>query len=257
MRFQGYVEPTHRNSWGNTRDSQMTHLLECRSVGLDYPTDEGILRLYGEGISFSVQEGSFVSVVGGSGWGKSTLVNLLLGFERPTRGRIFANGEDITSLTFVKRYAKITTSVVFQRPTALPQLTVLQNLHLALGMSRIPRKEREQRIDEAMHFFGLENLAHSRPDSLSAGQRRRVDLARALAVRPQLMVLDEPTGDLDSSSANLVIPLLRGVNREHGTTVLMTTALPRHASTSKNQIHLRPPTIISRHGGILAGSQHV
>ena len=235
----------------------MTHILECRGVGLDYPTNDGILRLYGEGVSFAIEEGSFVSIVGGSGWGKSTLVNLLLGFEKPTRGSIFANGENVTSRSFVSRCAKIPTAVVFQRPTSIPQLTVLQNLHLALSMVRIPKKEREDRIEEAMHFFGLENLAHSRPDSLSAGQRRRVDLARALAVRPRLMVLDEPTGDLDSSSANLVTPLLKGVSREHGTTILMTTALPRHASTAKNQIHLRPPTIVSRHEGMLAGSQHV
>jgi len=235
----------------------MTHLLECNSLGLDYPSNDGVLRLYGDGISFTIQEGSFTSIVGGSGWGKSTLVNLVLGFERPSRGSIFFAGDNVTNLSFVRRCTKVKTAVVFQRPTAVPQLTVLQNLHLALSMLRIPKSERDERIEEAMNFFGLENLAHSRPDLLSAGQRRRVDLARALAVRPQFLVLDEPTGDLDSSTANLVIPLLRGVNREHGTTILMTTALPRHASSSKNQVHLRPPTLLAPRSRILAGSVHV
>lgn len=235
----------------------MNHLLECKSVGLDYQANDGVLRLYGEGISFVVEEGSFLSIVGGSGWGKSTLVNLVLGFEKPSRGNIYFNGENVTNYSFVRRCAKIRTAVVFQRPTAIPQLTVIQNLHLALSMLKVPKRERDERIGEAMNFFGLENLAHSRPDSLSAGQKRRVDLARALAVRPQFLVLDEPTGDLDSSSANLVIPLLRGVNKEHGTTILMTTALPRHASNSKSQVHLRPPSLIEPSDAILAGRAHV
>jgi ABC-type lipoprotein export system ATPase subunit len=87
----------------------------------------------------------------------------------------------------------------------------------------------------------LEKLSHSYPDSLSAGQKRRIDLARALAAKPRFLVLDEPTGDLDSSVTNLVMPLLRGLNKDHGMTILMTTALARHASAAKHQIHLRPP----------------
>lgn len=210
------------------------------------------MRLYGEGVSFVVEEGAFVSVVGGSGWGKSTLVNLVLGLERPVRGSIHIRGENVTSQSFVNRCARVKTAAVFQRPTAVPHLTVLQNLHLALSMFGIPRRDREERIHEAIRFFGLENLTHSRPDSLSAGQKKRIDLARALAVQPEFLVLDEPTGDLDSSMANLVMPLLRGVNREHRTTILMTTAIPRHASTTNNQVHLRPPVLHARQTGVMA-----
>src|SRR5690349_3271069 len=101
----------------------MTHLLACTSLGLDYLANDGVLRLYGEGISFAVEGGSFISIVGGSGWGKSTLVNLILGFEKPSRGNIYFNGEEVTNLSFVRRCAKIRTAVVFQRPTAIPQLT--------------------------------------------------------------------------------------------------------------------------------------
>ena len=235
----------------------MNHLLECKSLGLEYPTNDGILRLYGEGVSFTIGEGGFVSVIGGSGWGKSTLVNLVLGFEKPTRGSVYSRGRDSTSLSFVKRWTTVRTAVVFQRPTALPQLTVLQNLHLALSMLSIPKRDRDERIRESIQFFGLENLSHSRPDVLSAGQRRRVDLARALAVRPQFLILDEPTTDLDSSTANLLIPLLKGLNREHGTAILMTTAILRQASTTKNQVHLHPPSFVSRQPRIVAQSDHV
>src|SRR5437879_11810381 len=87
----------------------------------------------------------------------------------------------MTEQSFVKRSSRVKTAAVFQRPTALPQLTVLQNLHLALSMVGIPKRDRDERIKEAMTFFGLEKLSHSYPDSLSAGQKRRVDLARALA----------------------------------------------------------------------------
>jgi ABC-type multidrug transport system ATPase subunit len=219
----------------------MKTLLECRSITVAYPIVDGVLRLYGEGVSFTLEEGGFLSVVGGSGWGKSTLVNIVLGLEKPTRGIVQLDGENMTEQSFVKRSARVKTAAVFQRPTALPQLTVLQNLHLALSMMGIPKRDRDERIKDAMAFFGLEKLSHSYPDSLSAGQKRRIDLARALAAKPRFLVLDEPTGDLDSSVTNLVMPLLRGLNKDHGMTILMTTALPRHASTAKHQIHLRPP----------------
>jgi ABC-type lipoprotein export system ATPase subunit len=235
----------------------MNHLLELKSVTLDYPTSDGVLKLYGDGVSLTLEEGAFVSIVGGSGWGKSTLVNLILGLERPSRGSIHIRGENVTACSFVNRCERVRIAAVFQRPTAVPHLTVLQNLHLALSMLGIPRSEREERIREAIGFFGLENLSHSRPDSLSAGQKKRIDLARALAVRPEFLVLDEPTGDLDASIANLVMPLLRGINRDHGTTILMTTAMPRHASTTKNQVHLRAPNFLTRESGIVIRGEHV
>src|SRR5207244_9837607 len=102
---------------------------------------------------------------------------------------------------------------VFQRPTALPQLTVLQNLHLALSMMGIPKRDRDERIKEAMTFFGLEKLSHSYPDSLSAGQKRRIDLARALAAKPRFLVLHEPTRDLDSSVTDLVMLLIMSLKK--------------------------------------------
>ena len=124
-------------------------------------------------------------------------------------------------------------------------MTVSQNLHLALSLAGVPRKERDERIKEALAFFGLDKIEKSHPDGLSAGQRRRIDLARALATKPELLVIDEPTGDLDGSATNLLIPLLRGLNRNQGTTIFMTTALPRQASQARHQVHLRPPTYLT------------
>lgn len=208
---------------------------------MDYTTSQGVLRLYDEGVSLTMDEGDFLAVLGGSGWGKSTLVNIVLGLERPSRGAVYFRGEDVTQRSFVKRSSSVRTAAVFQRSTALPQMTVVQNLRLALSLAGVPRRQREERIKESMNFFGLEGISRSYPEGLSAGQKRRIDLARALAVRPDFLVLDEPTGDLDSSASNLVIPLLRGLNRDHGVSIFMTTALPRHATSARHQIHLRPP----------------
>ena len=223
----------------------MTHIVETVSVKMDYPYSDGTLHLYDEGVSFKATRGDFVALLGGSGWGKSTLVNLVLGLEKPSDGSIYFNGEDVTRSSFVKRCSLIRTAVVFQRPTAIPQLTVTQNLSLALSMMGVPQRERDGRVQEALGFFGLEKLSRAYPDSLSAGQRKRIDLARALAVRPELLVLDEPSGDLDTSATNLVMPLLRGLSKDHGTTVLMTTAIPRHASTAHQVFHLKPPGFIT------------
>ncbi len=223
----------------------MTPLIETVSVRMDYPHSDGILKLYDDGVSVKVDNGDFVAVLGGSGWGKSTLVNVVLGLEKPTGGTVYFKGEDVTRSSFVKRCSLVRTSAVFQRPTAIPQLTVSQNLSLAVSMAGIPKEERDGRVRESAAFFGLEKVTRLYPDSLSAGQRKRIDLARALAVRPQLLVLDEPAGDLDSSTSNLVMPLLRGLNRDHGTAIFMTTALPRYASSARQLVHLKPPGFIT------------
>lgn len=223
----------------------MNYLVETVSVKMDYPRSDGVLQLYDEGVSIRLAQGDFVAVLGGSGWGKSTLVNVILGLEKPTGGSIHFNGEDVTRSSFVKRCSLVKTAAVFQRPTAVPQLTVAQNLSLALSMAAVPKNERNERIRESLAFFGLDGITRAYPESLSAGQRKRIDLARALAVRPQLLVLDEPTGDLDTSAANIVIPLLRGLNKDHGTTILMTTAMPRYASTAHQLVHLKPPGFIT------------
>src|SRR5207244_5839610 len=120
------------------------------------------------------------------------------------------DGENVTEQSFVKRSSRVKTAAVFQRPTALPQLTVLQNLHLALSMMGIPKRDRDDRTKEAMTFFGLEKLSRSYPYSLSAGQKRRVGLARGLGAKPRFRVCDGRTGSLECLLTNLRTPLLRG-----------------------------------------------
>src|SRR5881409_3384104 len=120
----------------------MSSVIETRSVVVEYPSVKGILRLYDQGVSLKVDQGDFTAVLGGSGWGKSTLVNVILGLEKPTAGTVYFGGEDVTKHSFVKRCDLVKTGAVFQRPTALPQLTVKQNLSLALALAGIPKRER-------------------------------------------------------------------------------------------------------------------
>lgn len=224
----------------------MTILIDARSLSIEYLTNQGILKLYGNGVSFNMHDGDFLAVLGGSGWGKSSLINLVLGMEKPTAGAIYLRGKDVTENSMVKRHSLARIAAVFQRPTSLPDMTVVQNLQLALSLARVSRKDQDERIKEALSFFGLQKFSGAYPDKLSAGQRRRIDLARAVAVRPELLVLDEPSCDLDSSASNLVMPLLRGLNKEHGTSIFMTTAIPRQAASATRSLHLIPPVLVTQ-----------
>jgi len=223
----------------------MIPLVEARSVQVDYPHERGVLRLYDEGVSVTVKDGDFTAILGGSGWGKSTLVNIILGLEKATAGAVSFRGEDVTRKSFLKRRDLVKTAAVFQRPTALPQLTVSQNLSLALSLAGVPKGVRRERVEESLEFFGLDSFSEAYPDSLSAGQRRRIDLARALAVRPELLVIDEPTGDLDSSASTLLLPLLRGLSNDHQISILITTAQPRCAAEAHHIVRLRPPLFLT------------
>src|SRR5437867_11441955 len=116
----------------------MSSVIETRSVVVEYPSVKGILRLYDQGVSLKVDEGDFTAVLGGSGWGKSTLVNVILGLEKPNAGTVYFGGKDVTHNSFVKRCQLVKTAAVFQRPTASPQRTVSQNLRLALARASVP-----------------------------------------------------------------------------------------------------------------------
>ncbi len=229
----------------------MIPLVEARSVQVDYPHETGVLRLYDEGVSVTLKDGDFTAILGGSGWGKSTLVNIILGLEKATAGAVSFRGEDVTRKSFLKRRDLVKTAAVFQRPTALPQLTVSQNLNLALSLAGVPKGVRRERVEESLEFFGLDSFSEAYPDSLSAGQRRRIDLARALAVRPELLVIDEPTGDLDSSASTLLLPLLRGLSKDHQISILITTAQPRCAAEAYHIVRLRPPLFLTSENQVI------
>ena len=198
--------------------------IELRSVTKDYQTPAGSFTAL-RGIDLTVQPGEFVAVVGKSGSGKSTLLNLLAGIDRPTAGKVIVNGTPIHSLSEdqVAIWRGRNVGVVFQFFQLLPTLTVQENLLLAMDFcGAIPSAQRERRAGELLELVGVTDQAGKLPSALSGGQQQRAAIARSLANDPPVLVADEPTGNLDTVNANLVLELFQQF-AQAGKTVLMVT----------------------------------
>jgi len=178
-----------------------------------------------ESIAFTVARGEFVAIVGESGIGKSTLLNLVAGLERADSGTIHVDGVDIASLsddalTLLRRHRM---GFVFQSFHVLPYLSVAQNVALPLALLGMHGDDANARTLEMLRAVGLETRAHARPRELSGGELQRVAIARALVHRPAIVLADEPTGNLDPDNGGEVIALLRGCATENGATVMLAT----------------------------------
>jgi putative ABC transport system ATP-binding protein len=175
-------------------------------------------------VSMRVAEGCFLSVVGRSGSGKSTLLNLIGGLDRPTSGHIRFGGKDLAALgrRGLAEHRRCRVGMVFQSFNLIPHRTALENVVLALVFGRVPRGERRPRATALLRRVGLGARLDHRPGELSGGEAQRVAIARALANRPDMLLMDEPTGNLDTTTAGEIISLIRELNRE-GLTVMMVT----------------------------------
>ena len=174
-------------------------------------------------VSFSVEEGSFVAIVGTSGSGKSTLLHLIGGVDRPTEGSVFVDGKDIFEMneSGLSEYRRRTVSVIYQFYNLLPMLNVKANITLPLELDgKLPDGKR---LDEILRFLGLEEKRFHYPDQLSGGQQQRVASARSLMTSPKLLLADEPTGNLDSRNSAEIISLLKKSNRKLKQTILLVT----------------------------------
>jgi putative ABC transport system ATP-binding protein len=216
---------------------------------------EQLTKIYGAGgtavtaldrINLSVNAGEFVAVMGPSGCGKSTLLHLLGGLDRPTSGRVMIDGHDLTDLNDDKltelRRRKI--GFVFQFFNLIPVLTAAENAALPLTLDGAKAAEAKAKAAEWLTKVGLENRLHSRPDQLSGGQQQRVAVARALVAEPALVLADEPTGNLDTKSADEIAALLHQVSDDWGRAVLMVTHDPRIAAYADRIVFLKDGTIV-------------
>lgn len=193
-------------------------------------------------VSFEVGEGDFVSIVGRSGSGKSTLLNLIAGLDRASAGQIVFKDEEVTSMSRrqLALYRRFSIGIVFQSFNLIPHRTALENVTLALTFGRVPRRERKPGAAHLLGLVGLQARLDHKPGELSGGEAQRVAIARALANKPAVLLLDEPTGNLDSGTSQEIIGLVSRLNRADGLTVLMVTHEQDIADqVSTKVVHLR------------------
>jgi len=193
------------------------------------------------GVSFAVDKGEFTVVMGPSGSGKTTLLNLIGAIDKPTSGRVFIDGRDITTLgegelTKLRRH-KI--GFIFQFYNLIPALTAMENIELPMLTAGVPRKEAAKRALYLLETVGLRERAEHLPDELSGGEQQRVTIARALANKPTVILADEPTGDLDTKTGMEVVHVLYDTAKEQNATVIVVTHDPIIAEKADRLIHMR------------------
>jgi putative ABC transport system ATP-binding protein len=193
------------------------------------------------GVSFSVQEGEFVSIVGPSGSGKSTLFYLLGGLTKATSGRVIIGGDDFAQMSDAQRTAlrKKRIGFVFQKFNLLPTLTARDNIAIAREIAGKNGSIDNDFLQKVATLLGIEDRLDHRPSELSGGQQQRVALARALVNQPSIILADEPTGNLDTQNSEIVLKMLRDANKEFGQTVLMITHNPEAAEFGDRVLHMR------------------
>ena len=193
---------------------------------------ENLSKVYGKGdnkvkavddISFSVEKGEFVAIIGASGSGKSTLLHLLGGVDRPTLGKVYIEGQDIYSLNDDKLaiFRRRQVGLIYQFYNLIPVLNVVENITLPCNLDG--KQINEKRLDDLLKTLGLENRKNNLPNQLSGGQQQRVSIGRAMMNEPALMLADEPTGNLDSKASEEIISLLRLSNKKYNQTVIIIT----------------------------------
>jgi putative ABC transport system ATP-binding protein len=193
-----------------------------------------------ERVEIRINRGEFCALMGPSGSGKSTLLHLIAGMDKPTEGQLLVLGEEpaLMSESSIARWRNNHLGFVFQAFNLIPVLTALENVELPLKLTSLPKAQRRENALTALRLVGLEERQHHFPRQLSGGQEQRVAIARAIVTDPDIILADEPTGNLDANSAREVLTLLQRLNREFNKTILMVTHDPHSAAAASRLIHL-------------------
>jgi len=191
-------------------------------------------------VSFTIAEGEFLALMGPSGSGKSTLLNLIAGIDKADTGTILVGGTDITSLSEgeLASWRAAHVGFIFQFYNLMPVLTALENVELPLLLTHLTKKERREHVEMVLSVVGLADRMDHYPSQLSGGQQQRVAIARAIVTDPEILVADEPTGDLDRVSAEDILNLMDNLVRKFGKTIIMVTHDPRAAEKAHLIKHL-------------------
>ena len=191
-------------------------------------------------LNLQVPKGDFLALMGPSGSGKTTLLNLIGGLDTPTSGSVEVDGEKLDSLNSraLSKWRASHVGFIFQFYNLLPVLTAFRNVELPLLLTKLSSSQRRAHVETALNIVSLADRASHKPNELSGGQQQRVAIARALVSDPQILVCDEPTGDLDRGTASEILTLLQILNRDHDKTILMVTHDPVAAEFAKRTLHL-------------------
>ena len=221
-------------------DTERAPMIECAGVHKNFG-DVSVLR----GVDLTVDRGEFVALSGSSGGGKSTLLHLLAALDRPSSGSIVVNGHDLSRRHDVNRYRRLEIGLIFQLHNLLPRMTASRNVELAMFGTHHSSAERTARAAELLTRLDLGHAVHRSPTRLSGGERQRVAIARALANEPEIVLADEPSGNLDADSTALVLDLFAELRRDHATTVVMITHDRAIADTADRHLVLSDGVLVT------------
>ncbi|RKP48329.1 ABC transporter ATP-binding protein [Trinickia fusca] len=217
----------------------MTAMVSMRNVVKTYTRGKQSVEVL-HNLNLEVEQGDFVALMGPSGSGKTTALNLIGGIDHPTSGEIIVAGERIDQLRGgrLARWRADNVGFVFQFYNLMPMLTAESNVELPLLLTSLSKEQRMRNVRTALKVVGLEERLKHKPSELSGGQAQRVAIARALVSDPKLLVCDEPTGDLDRTTADEILHLLQVLNREYGKTIVMVTHDQKAADYATHTLHL-------------------
>jgi putative ABC transport system ATP-binding protein len=217
----------------------MAHAVSLQKVVKTYRRGKETVEVL-SGLDLDVEQGEFLAIMGPSGSGKTTALNLMGGLDQPDSGAIVVQGERIDSLsrTALARWRSRHVGFIFQFYNLMPGLTAERNVELPLLLTDLSRSERKAHVATALEIVGLADRAKHRPNELSGGQQQRVAIARALVADPDLLICDEPTGDLDRHTADEILGLLQSLNKKQGKTIIMVTHDQKAADYASRQVHV-------------------
>ena len=223
----------------------MTTIVRLENVTREYGQNGVVTRAL-RGVTLALSSGDFVGMAGPSGSGKTTLLNLIGGLDRPTSGRVEIDGQDLSQLsgTRLSRLRRDRIGFVFQSYNLIPVLTAMENAEYILMLQGKPERERRERVLQVLMDVGLEGMENRFPRELSGGQQQRVAIARAIAAEPALVLADEPTANVDSTTGTSLLDLMTFLNHEKGVTFLFTTHDPAVMSRAHRLLLLKDGELV-------------
>jgi putative ABC transport system ATP-binding protein len=225
----------------------MSSAVSLRQVIKNYRRGKEVVEVL-HGLNLEIPEGEFVSLMGPSGSGKTTILNLIGGLDHSDSGEVIVGGEHLESLSggSLAKWRSRHIGFVFQFYNLMPMLSAAGNVELPLLLTNLSKSERKRRVEVALEIVGLKDRAAHKPGEMSGGQQQRVGIARAIVADPSILLCDEPTGDLDRTTADEILGLLQQLNRQHKKTIVMVTHDPKAADHASRLLQMDKGTLVAR-----------